>query len=341
MAKKIAINGFGRIGRAALRIIEERISAQQTDIQVVAINDPSPVGTLAHLLKYDSVHGRFKGQIAASEKSIEVNGRKIDVFHTREPSTIPWKDQDVDVVLESSGKFLSKDDAELHIQAGAKKVLISAPYQGTPPDATICYGINHEQFKPNMTVVSTASCTTNCIVPVAKVLHEKFGIVKASVTTIHSYTNDQNVLDMSHKDMRRARAAALSMIPTTTGAAKAVELVLPELKGKFDGMAMRVPTPNVSCIDLVALLGKNTTAEEVNAVLQQASNGALKGIMGYCTDPVVSVDMNGTQESSIVDARCTRVLDGNFVKILAWYDNEWGFTNRAVDVLQLMARACN
>ncbi len=340
MTKRIAINGFGRIGRVALRIIEQRRKSGKTDVVISAINDLADVATLAHLLKYDSVHGRFDGEVHATKDALIINGQEIRVSNQRDPSLLPWKEQNIDVVLESTGFFLSRDLAAKHIDAGAKKVLISAPYSGTPPDATICYGINHQVFQPDMTVISTASCTTNCIVPVAKVLHDNWGIEKASVTTVHSYTNDQKVLDIAHSDLRRARAAAVSMIPTTTGAAKAVELVLPELKGRFDGMAIRVPTPNVSCIDLVALVQKNTTVAEINAKLQEAANGPLKGILGFCVDPVVSVDLNGTNESSIVDSLSTRVLGGNFVKILAWYDNEWGFTNRAVDVLELMTKAC-
>lgn len=333
--KRIAINGFGRIGRAALRIIQSR-----SDLQVVAINDLSPVDTLAYLLKYDSVHGRFPGKIQIEKDLMVVNGQPIKTCSERDPASLPWKGLEIDVVLECTGHFLSRDKAAKHLEAGAKKVLISAPSSGEPPDATICYGVNSEVFRPDMQVVSTASCTTNCIAPVAKILNDQFGIKKASVTTIHSYTNDQHILDLAHSDKRRARAAALSMIPTTTGAAKAVALVLPELEGKFDGMAIRVPTPNVSCIDLVAVLAKDTTVQELNVKFLEASKGAFKGILGYTEDPVVSIDMNGTQESSIVDASCTKVLGGNLVKVLSWYDNEWGFGNRAVDLLSLMARAC-
>ncbi len=333
--KRIAINGFGRIGRAALRIIQSR-----TDLHVVAINDLADVDTLAYLLKYDSVHGRFPGKIQVENDALIVDGKAIKITSEKDPSMLPWKALEVDVVLESTGHFLSRDKAAKHLDAGAKKVLISAPTSGEAPDATICFGVNSEAFKPDMQVVSTASCTTNCIAPIAKILNDQFGIKKASVTTVHSYTNDQHVLDLAHKDKRRARAAALSMIPTTTGAAKAVALVLPELDGKFDGMAIRVPTPNVSCIDLVAVLAKDTTSQELNAKFLEASKGVFKGILGYTEDPVVSIDMNGTDESSIVDAGCTKVMGGNLVKILAWYDNEWGFGNRAVDLLSLMARAC-
>lgn len=333
--KRIAINGFGRIGRAALRIIQQR-----SDLQVVAINDLADIDTLAHLLKYDSVHGRYPGKVQVEKDTLIVDGKPIKVCAEKDPTLLPWKALEVDVVLESTGHFLSRDKAAKHLEAGSKKVLISAPASGEAPDATICFGVNSEAFKPEMQVISTASCTTNCIAPVAKILNDQFGIKKASVTTVHSYTNDQSVLDLAHKDKRRARAAALSMIPTTTGAAKAVALVLPELEGKFDGMAIRVPTPNVSCIDLVAVLAKDTTAQELNAKFLEASKGVYKGVLGYTEDPVVSIDMNGTNESSIIDAGCTKVMGGNLVKVLAWYDNEWGFGNRAVDLLSLMAKAC-
>lgn len=333
--KRIAINGFGRIGRAALRIIQQR-----SDLQVVAINDLADIDTLAYLLKYDSVHGRYPGKVQVEKDALIIDGNPVKICSEKDPALLPWKALEVDVVLEATGHFLSRDKAAKHLEAGAKKVLISAPTSGESPDATICFGVNSEAFKPEMQVVSTASCTTNCIAPVAKILNDNFGIKKASVTTVHSYTNDQHVLDLAHKDKRRARAAALSMIPTTTGAAKAVALVLPELEGKFDGMAIRVPTPNVSCIDLVAVLAKDTTVQELNTKFLEASKGIYKGILGYTEDPVVSIDMNGTNESSIVDAGCTKVMGGNLVKILAWYDNEWGFGNRAVDLLSLMAKAC-
>lgn len=333
--KRIAINGFGRIGRAALRIIQQR-----SDLQVVAINDLADIDTLAYLLKYDSVHGRYPGKVQVDKDTLIIDGKPVKVCAEKDPTLLPWKALEVDVVLESTGHFLSRDKAAKHLEAGAKKVLISAPASGEAPDATICFGVNSEAFKPEMQVISTASCTTNCIAPVAKILNDNFGIKKASVTTVHSYTNDQHVLDLAHKDKRRARAAALSMIPTTTGAAKAVALVLPELEGKFDGMAIRVPTPNVSCIDLVAVLAKDTTAQELNAKFLEASKGVYKGVLGYTEDPVVSIDMNGTNESSIIDAACTKVMGGNLVKVLAWYDNEWGFGNRAVDLLSLMAKAC-
>jgi len=340
MAKRIAINGFGRIGRVAFRVIAERMKKGQNDLQIVGINDLTDAATLAHLLKYDSVHRRFDADVSADGDSIVVNGMKIKVTAEKDPSKLPWKEREVDVVFESSGVFTSKEHMQKHIDAGAKKVLLSAPYKGTAPDATICYGVNHNVFKPEMTTVSTASCTTNCLAPVAKVILDNFGIENAFVTTVHSYTNDQRILDLPHSDMRRARAAALNMIPTSTGAAKAVALVLPELKGKFDGTAIRVPTPNVSIIDLTCQVSKKTTTEEVNAKLKEASLGAFKGVMGYTDEELVSGDFCGTNESSFVDGQSTSVLNGNFLKVLSWYDNEWGFTNRAVDILSMMAKAC-
>lgn len=340
MTKRIAINGFGRIGRVVFRIINERIKLGRKDLVVGAINDLASVDTLAHLLKYDSVHGRFDGSVEVKDNALIIDGQTIRVSSERDPSRLPWKSQEIDVVLESTGLFLGRDQAAKHIEAGAKKVVISAPSSGEAPDATICYGINHGVLTPKMEVVSTASCTTNCIVPIAKILNDNFEIKRASVTTIHSYTNDQSLLDLPHKDMRRARAAAVSLIPTTTGAAQAVSLVLPELEGKFDGMAIRVPTPNVSLIDLVALVSKNTSVNEVNSLLKEASHGWLKGVMGFCSEPLVSIDMVGTNESSIVDGLCTKVQGGNFIKILAWYDNEWGFGNRAADILALLAQNC-
>ena len=340
MTKKIAINGFGRIGRVVLRIINERRAAGLKDYQITAINDLTDIDTLAYLLKYDSVHGRFSGTVEVDGQNLLINGERVSVTAMRNPEELPWGSENIDVVLESTGIFADKAKSMAHIRAGAKKVLISAPVSGTAPDATICFGVNTRDFTPDMEIVSTASCTTNCIAPVAKVLNDNWAINRAYVTTIHSYTNDQKVLDLPHKDKRRARAAAVSMIPTTTGAAKAISLVLPELENKFDGMAIRVPTPNVSCIDLVAELNKPTTAQELNQALKSASQDVFKGVMGYTEDPVVSIDMLGTNESSIVDAQVTKVLDGNFVKVLAWYDNEWGFANRAVDLLGLLAKAC-
>jgi glyceraldehyde 3-phosphate dehydrogenase len=333
VVKRIAINGFGRIGRVAFRIIHERNQRGCEAIVVGAINDLSDPSNLAYLLKYDSTHGRFDGEVEFDGKALIIDGQPIHLSAERDPVKLPWKTSECDVVLESTAK---------HLQAGAQKILISAPSSSElPADATICYGVNHQVYTPDMQVISTASCTTNCIAPIAKILHEQFVIQKASVTTIHSYTNDQQLLDLPHTDKRRSRAAALSMIPTTTGAAKAVALVLPELAGRFDGMAIRVPTPNVSCIDMVALFGKNTTAEEVNAHLLEASQGVFAGVLGFTRDQVVSIDMNGTNESSIVDASYTKVLGGNFAKVLAWYDNEWGFANRAVDLLEMMALSCS
>jgi glyceraldehyde 3-phosphate dehydrogenase len=340
MTKRIAINGFGRIGRVIFRILDERAKKGMHDLEVVAINDLTDAATNAHLLKYDSVHRRFDAQVKAEKDAIVVNGKPIKVFAEKDPSKLPWKDLNVDVVVESSGAFTANEKLLMHVAAGAKKVMLTAPWKGSAPDATICYGVNHDIFKPEMKTVSTASCTTNCLAPVAKVLMDNFGIDNAYVTTIHSYTNDQRILDLPHSDMRRARAAALNMIPTTTGAAQAVALVLPQLKGKFDGCAIRVPTPDVSLIDLTATLGKSTTAEEINAKLKEAAQGAFKGVMGYTDEELVSMDFMGTVESSYVDGPSTSVLNGNFVKVLSWYDNEWGFSNRAVDLLTMMARAC-
>ena len=340
MTKRIAINGFGRIGRVAFRIIEERRKKGLHDLEVVAINDLTDSAMLAHLLKYDSVHRRFDGDVKVDGQSMIVNGKKINIYAEKDPSKLPWKTHEVDVVIESSGVFTSKDDCLKHVTAGAKKVMLTAPHKGTPPDLTCCYGINHDKFTKDMQVVSTASCTTNCLAPVAKVIMDNFGIENAFVTTIHSYTNDQRILDLPHKDFRRARAAALNMIPTSTGAAQAVALVLPELKGKFDGMSVRVPTPDVSLIDLTVTLSKATTAEEINATLKAAADGPLKGVLGYTDEELVSNDFLQTLESSYVDGPSTAVLNGKFAKVLSWYDNEWGFTQRAVDILQMMAKAC-
>lgn len=338
MTKRIAINGFGRIGRVAFRIIHERQKAGETDLEVVAINDLTDVETLAHLLRYDSVHRRFSGDVKIEGGALVVDGKKVSVSAERDPKALPWKDLEVDVVLEATGAFRGRDKLAWHLEAGAKKVVLSAPAKGEPPDATVCFGINDADFKDDMQIVSTASCTTNCLAPVAKVINDAFGIEKALVTTVHSYTNDQRILDLPHSDLRRARAAAVSMIPTTTGAAKAIALVLPELEGKFDGMAIRVPTPDVSLIDLVLHVTKDTTAEEVNAKLKEAANGSLGPIMGFSEEPLVSVDYMGTNESSIVDALSTKVIGGNLVKVIAWYDNEWGFTNRAVDLLDMVGK---
>lgn len=335
MTIRVAINGFGRIGRVALRIIEERKKRGATAIDVVAINDLAPLDSLEYLLKYDSVHGRFKGEVATDNTDLVVNGRMISCQKVANPAELPWAKLGIDVVLECTGMFLSRAGGEKHLAAGAKRVLLSAPSKDAP-DATICYGVNHKDFRPEMKIVSTASCTTNCIAPVARVLHDRFGVKKASVTTIHSYTNDQRILDLAHEDKRRARAAALSMIPTSTGAAKAVSLVMPELEGRFQGLAIRVPTPNVSLIDMVCQVEKGTSANEVNEVLKDAAFGPLKGILGYSDEPIVSIDMVGTDCSSIVDSLCTQVVDKDLVKVMSWYDNEWGFTNRAIDVLELL-----
>jgi len=331
MALRVAINGFGRIGRMVLRA-----ASKDKHIEFVAINDLTDAATLAHLFKYDSVHGIFPGKVEHTADSLIINGKSIKIYAIRNPAELPWKKDKIDVVLESTGLFTSKDKAELHIQAGAKKVVISAPATGE--DITIVMGVNDQLYDAKKhTIISNASCTTNCLAPVAKVLNDSFGIEKGLVTTVHSYTNDQNILDLPHKDLRRARAAALSMIPTTTGAAKAVSLVLPELKGKLDGMAIRVPTPNVSVVDLVVTLKKKTDAAKVNDALRKASKGALKGILGFSVEPLVSIDFNGNPLSSIVDASCTKVIGDNMVKVISWYDNEAGFSNRVVDLFRLIA----
>ena len=331
MALRVAINGFGRIGRIVLRA-----AINDPDIEFVAINDLANPATLAHLFHYDSVHGIFNGKVEHTADSLIVNGNVIKILAIRDPSELPWKRDKIDVVLESTGLFTARDKAGLHIQAGAKRVVISAP--ATNEDITIVMGVNDHLYDPvKHVIISNASCTTNCLAPVAKVLHEAFGIEKGLVTTVHSYTNDQNILDFPHKDLRRARAAALSMIPTTTGAAKAVALVIPELKGKLDGMAIRVPTPNVSVVDFVATLNKETDAVKVNAALKSAAEGPLKGILGFSEEPLVSIDYNGNPLSSIVDSLCTKVIGKNLVKVISWYDNETGFSNRVVDLFRLIA----
>jgi glyceraldehyde 3-phosphate dehydrogenase len=330
MALRVAINGFGRIGRSVLRA-----AIKEKGIEFVAINDLTDAKTLAHLLKYDSIHGIFPGKVEARDNELIVNGKAIKIFAVRNPEELPWKKEKVDVVLESTGLFTARDKAALHLKAGAKKVIISAPATGE--DITIVMGVNDHLYDPKKhDVISNASCTTNCLAPVAKVLHEAFGIEKGLVTTVHSYTNDQNILDLPHKDLRRARAAALSMIPTTTGAAKAVSLVLPELKGKLDGMAIRVPTANVSVVDLVVTLTKKTDAEKVNAALLKASKGPLKGILGFSDEPLVSIDYNGNPLSSIVDGLSTKVIDGNMAKVISWYDNETGFSQRVIDLMKII-----
>lgn len=332
MALRVAINGFGRIGRSVLRA-----AVKENGIEFVAINDLTDAKTLAHLLKYDSVHGPFPGKVEVGNGEIIVNGKAIKILAVRNPEELPWKKEKIDVVLESTGLFTSREKAELHLKAGAKKVIISAP--ATNEDITIVMGVNSHLYDPKKhNIISNASCTTNCLAPVAKVLNETFGIEKGLVTTVHSYTNDQQILDLPHKDLRRARAAAMSMIPTSTGAAKAVSLVLPELKGKLDGMAIRVPTPNVSVVDLVATLAKKADVEKINAAFKKASKGALKGVLGFCEEPLVSIDYNGNPLSSTVDASCTKVLEGNMVKVLSWYDNETGFSYRVVDLMKLIAK---
>lgn len=331
MAIKVGINGFGRIGRNLLRA-----SLNTKEIEFVAVNDITDAKTLAHLLKYDSILGNLDADVKAQGDTISVNGKPLKVLAVSDPSQLPWKDLGVDIVVESTGRFTEKDGASKHLSAGAKKVIISAPAKNE--DMTIVLGVNEKSYDPKKHhVLSNASCTTNCLAPVAKVLLENFGIKRGLMTTIHSYTNDQKILDLPHKDLRRARAAALSMIPTTTGAAKAVSLVLPQLKGKLDGMAIRVPTPNVSVVDLVAELDKDTTAEEVNAVFKKAAEGELKGILQYCDEPLVSIDFNGNSNSSIVDALSTKVIEKKMVKVLAWYDNEWGYSCRVRDLILYIA----
>ena len=327
MAIKVGINGFGRIGRNIMRA-----SMGDSGIDIVAVNDLTNAETLAHLLKYDSILGNLKADIAAKGDRITVNKDEFQVLTQKDPAQLPWKDLGVDIVFESTGLFTDRDNAAKHLTAGAKKVVITAPAK--KPDLTVVLGVNETKYEPaRHHIVSNASCTTNCLAPIAKVLHETFGIRKGWMTTVHSYTNDQNLLDLPHKDMRRARAAALSIVPTTTGAATAVGEVLPELKGRLDGIAMRVPTPNVSVVDLNALVDKKTTAEEVNAALREAADGPLKGLLAYSEAELVSIDFKGNPHSSIVDAPYTKVMDGDFVKVLSWYDNEWGYSNRCVDLL--------
>ncbi len=327
MAIKVAINGFGRIGRNFFRAC-----LGNEDIQIVAVNDLTDAKTLAHLLKYDSVHGICEADIGCTDdKCLTIAQGQVQVFSERDPSNLPWKALGVDIVIESTGFFTSHEGASKHLEAGAGWVLVSAPSKD--PDIMVCMGVNEEKLDPaKHKIISNASCTTNCLAPMAKVVHEHFGIQKGLMTTIHSFTNDQRILDLPHSDLRRARSAVMSMIPTTTGAAKAVGKVLPELEGKLDGMSVRVPTPNVSVVDLVAVLDKDTTAEEVNAVLKEASEGALKGILGYTDEPVVSIDFNGDPRSSVIDSLVTSVIGGNMVKLLSWYDNEWGYSNRLKDL---------
>jgi len=330
MKTKIAINGFGRIGRNVFRI-----AMDHPNMEVVAINDLTDSATLAHLLKYDSIHGILPATVESGEGKLIVNGSEIKVVSETDPAKLPWRKLGVDVVVESTGRFTDGKKAAAHLAAGAKKVIISAP--ASNEDLTVVVGVNHEQYDPAIHhVVSTASCTTNCLAPFAKVLNDTFGIKHGLMTTIHSYTNDQRILDQPHKDMRRARSAATNIIPTTTGAAKAVSLVLPELKGKLNGFSLRVPTPNVSITDLNVELERPTTVEEVNAVLKAACEGSLQGVMAYSEDPLVSQDYNGNPHSSIIDALSTMVVDGNMLKVVSWYDNEWGYSNRVVDFVEHM-----
>jgi glyceraldehyde 3-phosphate dehydrogenase len=333
MAVRVAINGFGRIGRNVLRAIVE---SGRTDIEVVAINDLGPVETNAHLMRYDSVHGKFPGTVTVDGDTINVGRGPIKVTAVRDPAQLPHKDLGIDIALECTGIFTSKDKASAHLTAGAKRVLVSAPADGA--DLTVVFGVNHQKLTKDHLVVSNASCTTNCLSPVAKVLNEAVGIEKGMMTTIHSYTGDQPTLDTMHKDLYRGRAAALSMIPTSTGAAKAVGLVLPELNGKLDGFAMRVPTPNVSVVDLKFIAKRATTKDEINAAIKAAADGPLKGILGYTTAPNVSIDFNHDPHSSIFHMDQTKVMDGTLVSILTWYDNEWGFSNRMSDTAVAMGK---
>jgi glyceraldehyde 3-phosphate dehydrogenase len=332
MAVRVGINGFGRIGRNIMRA-----ALGSKDIDFVAVNDLTNAATLAHLLKYDSVLGNLSADVKATAEGISVDGEEFKVLSQKDPAQLPWKDLGVDVVFESSGVFTTKEGASKHLAAGAKKVIITAPAKG--PDVTVVLGVNDDKYDPKSHhIISNASCTTNCLAPLAKVIHESFGIRKGWMTTIHSYTNDQQLLDLPHKDMRRARAAALSMIPTTTGAATATGDVLPELKGKLDGFSMRVPTPNVSVVDLNVLVDKKTTSEEVNNALRAAASGPLKGILAMSDAELVSIDFRGNPNSSIVDTAYTKVMDGDFVKVLSWYDNEWGYSSRCVDLLRKIVK---
>ena len=332
MAIRVGINGFGRIGRQVLRAAKQQGVA---DLDFVAVNDLTDTETLAHLFKYDSVHGRFDGQVTAEGDGITIDGDKLKILAEKDPAKLPWKDLGVDIVLESTGRFTKAEDARKHIEGGAKKVIISAP--ATNEDITIVMGVNSDKYDPaNHHIVSNASCTTNCLVPMVKVIRDAFGFVSGSMVTIHSYTNDQSILDLPHKDLRRARAAAISMIPTTTGAAKATSLVIPEVKGKIDGIAVRVPTPDVSLTDLTCIVEREVTKDEVNAAFRAASEGALQGILEYSESPLVSVDYIGNPASCTLDALSTIVINGNMVKVSGWYDNEWGYSSRCVDLLRFM-----
>jgi len=332
MAIRVAINGFGRIGRNVLRSAKQ---SGRTDIDFVAVNDLTDAATLAHLLQYDSVHGRYPGTVSVSDKGLLVDGDEIQVLSERDPASLPWADLGIDVVIESTGLFTKREAAAKHLEAGATKVVISAPAK--QEDVTIVLGVNQDKYDPDTHhVISNASCTTNCLAPVVKVIAQEFGFRHGLMTTIHSYTNDQRILDLPHKDLRRARAAAMSMIPTTTGAAKATGLVLPEVAGRIDGMAIRVPTPDVSIVDLVVEVEKDTTEDEVNAAFRAAADGPMKGILGVSEEPLVSIDYTGNSNSSTVDALSTAVMQGRMVKVLSWYDNEWGYSSRVVDLVSFI-----
>lgn len=330
MAIRVGINGFGRIGRNVFRVI-----AGRSGIDVLAVNDLADAKSLAMLLKYDSIHGRFDGSIEAKEQSLVVNGKEVKLLAEKDPSKLPWKSLGVDIVIESTGIFTSRADCAKHLDAGAKKVILSAPAKDKI-DATIVVGVNNNALKPEHKIVSNASCTTNCLAPMVKVLNDNFGIEKGLMTTVHAYTNDQRIIDFIHKDLRRARAAAMNIIPTTTGAAKAIGEVIPALKGKMDGLALRVPVPNGSITDLVAILSKDVTVEAVNAAMKKAAAGELKGILEYCEDPIVSTDIIGNTHSSIFDSALTYTIDKRMIKTVSWYDNEWGFSNRMVDLVEMI-----
>ncbi|MFQ5713729.1 MAG: type I glyceraldehyde-3-phosphate dehydrogenase [Candidatus Scalinduaceae bacterium] len=332
MAIKVGINGFGRIGRNVYRVI-----AKRKNIDVLAINDLTDAKTLAFLLKYDSVHGKFEGNIEAKDNSIVVKGKEIKLVKEKDPAKLPWKDLGIEVVIESTGIFTKRSDCEKHLEAGARKVILSAPSKDKL-DATIVIGVNTNYLKSEHKIVSNASCTTNCLAPLAKIINDNFGIEKGLMTTVHAYTNDQRVTDLMHSDLRRARAAAINIIPTTTGAAKAIGEVIPELKGKLDGMSMRVPVANGSVTDLVASVKKRVSIEDINNVMKAAANNELKGILEYCEDPIVSSDIIDNEHSCIFDARSTYVVDGNLIKVIGWYDNEWGYSNRMVDLIELIAK---
>jgi glyceraldehyde 3-phosphate dehydrogenase len=333
MSARVAINGFGRIGRNILRAA---VQSSGEGLDFVAVNDLTDADTLAHLFRYDSVHGRFPGSVRVDGRDLVIRDERVTVLSERDPAALPWADMGVDIVIESTGIFRARDQAALHLEAGAKKVIISAPAKG--PDVTIVLGVNADAYEPDRhDVISNASCTTNCIAPVVKVLLDEFGFESGLMTTVHSYTNDQRLLDLQHKDLRRARAAAMSIIPTTTGAAKAVGLVLPAVEGKLDGMAMRVPTPDVSIVDLVANLSRGTTVDELNATFRAAAEGPLDGVLEYTEEPLVSVDFTGNPASSIIDAKSTSVIGGSMVKVISWYDNEWGYSNRCVDLARFIA----